>query len=328
MKATVLITAWIQVSPNQLPSADDISYFSRVANLPETDIHKVFLTVLTEKAVHGTKPLPEAATDEAKPSAPNALSRSPKVILANSETLSRAAEWLSKQNMSCRKPTGHSTNPEAARSGGPFPCSFCGRNFSTKDTWKRHEELLYPQEGWLCNLDTIVQFEDGTQCTHCDAQTPNPDHFHVEHPDYTKAGPCCRQTFGRRVFRRKDGLKSHLKSAHPSISSDLYDQIVLQSHFAVSSTFEEDCKYCQLPESYKFLDWEDRCTHLCKHFKKMESGKSDHNRHDDSDEPKDDSDVEDDDTDPKPPRKRARMTQIVQGSKTADQQVSVRVNFQ
>jgi len=112
---------------------------------------------------------------------------------------------------------------------------------------------------------------------------------------------------------------SHLEKVHPSIPSQLYNEIVDQSHFAVPSTFDKNCTICRLPKQYKFRDWEDRITHLAQHYKKMALGEPERDRHEKDDEGKDESDDEDDDTDPKPPRKRVRKSQW--SGNTADKKV-------
>jgi hypothetical protein len=319
-KAIAIIRTWIELSPEQLPSAEDIAYFSSFAKLPPAEINKIFLGIWAEKAVKGSGGLKGVARNDIKPFVPNVpSSRSQRVVLANSDALLRAGEWFSQQITICKTPTEHSVTAQSKRPHVSYPCSFCGRIFSTKDAWRRHEELRCPQEGWLCNLDTIVQIGESSQCTHCNAEDPDMDHFHIEHPEHTKSGPCCRQPFSRRIFKRRDVFVSHLEKVHPSIPLQLHNEIVTQSHFAVPSTFDENCTICRLPKQYKFRDWEDRITHLAQHFKNMASGAPERDRHEKDDEAKDESDEEDDDTDPKPPRKRVRKFQW--SGNTADKKV-------
>jgi len=318
-KVIAIITTWIEVSPEQLPSAEDITYFSSFAKLSPAEINKIFLRIWAEKAVKGSQGPKGAATNDMKPLVPNVpSSRSQRVVLANSDALLRAGEWVSQQITICKTPTEHSVTAQSKRPRVSYPCSFCGRILSTKDAWRRHEELRCPQEGWLCNLDTIVQIGESSRCTHCNAEDPDMDHFHIEHPEHTRSGPCCRQPFSRRVFKRRDVFLSHLEKVHPSIPLQLHNEIVAQSHFAVPSTFDENCTICQLPESYKFRDWEDRITHLAQHFRKRAPGEPERDSRDKDGEGKDESDEEDDDTDPKPPRKRVRKSQLNWSGNTAD----------
>jgi len=321
-KAVAIIRTWIEVSPQQLPSAEDIAYFSNFAKLPPTEINRLFLEIWAEKAVKFSQASKGAIADNTKPLEPKVPSpRSQRVVLANSEALIRAGEWVSQQITTCKPPTEYSMTAQSKHPRVPYPCSFCGRIFSTKDAWRRHEELRCPQEGWLCNLDTVVQIGESSQCTHCEAEDPDMDHFHIEHPEHTRSGPCCRHPFSRRVFKRKDVFGRHLEKEHPSIPIQFHNEIVAQSHFAVPSTFDENCTICQLPESYRFRDWDDRITHLAQHFKKGIPGDPRHDQHDKDDEGKDESDEEDDDTSPKPPRKKVRKSRLNTSGNAADKKV-------
>jgi hypothetical protein len=190
----------------------------------------------------------------------------------------------------------------------PFQCTLkCGKKFRTRDDWKRHEEVNWPQEGWVCDLPASAVV-DGTQiCTQCDVPNPQMDH----HEAHNKA-PCHDQPFPRgRLFYRRDHFKQHFRNAHRYVPYTDYED---SSHFSVESNFPRQCGFC----SHRFLYWRDRIEHIGVHFhdegKDMtrwidhserddESGNPDE-RHDDDDDrgPDDDSDSSDDDSDDFPPR--------------------------
>jgi hypothetical protein len=311
-----LIRAWIECSPEQRPSDEEVALFARLSKLTSTEIDKIFLKTWAENAVKGSQAAAEDVTNHAKPLVPDlSSSRGRSALYASPDAILRAGEWVSQQIYICKPPK------EAANSGRPriYPCSFCSWIFSDKDSWRRHEELKCPQEGWLCNLDTIIQVEASSQCTHCDAEEPDMDHFHTKHPEHIKSGPCCRRPLSKRIFSRRDRFVDHLTKTHPSLPPQVLSEIVVQSRFNVSSVFERNCHICSV---YEFRDWQDRINHLAKHAEENARRAPKRNRPDrKDDEGGDESDEDNDGTDPKPPGKRVRKSRSHRSGRTENEKV-------
>ena len=205
----------------------------------------------------------------------------------------------------------------------PFQCTLkCGKKFRTRDDWKRHEEVNWPQEGWVCDLPASAVIAGVRTCTQC--ETPNPQ---MGHGETHKKAACSDRPFPR-VFHRKDHFSQHFRKVHPHVPWEDYER---SSHFSVDSNFPRRCGFC----THTFLHWKDRVEHIGVHFhdegKDMtewndhsdgneDSGNTDDDEHDDDDDDDDDdedrspddaSDSSDDDSDDSPPRsapkKRAQV---------------------
>lgn len=59
--------------------------------------------------------------------------------------------------------------------GMPWQCTRrCGKRFSNKKNWVRHEQIGYPQEGWICLIGRTVQGSGKSLCSYC----PSSHHHH------------------------------------------------------------------------------------------------------------------------------------------------------
>jgi hypothetical protein len=208
----------------------------------------------------------------------------------------------------------------------PFQCTLkCGKKFRTRDDWRRHEEVNWPQEGWVCNLPASAVVAGIRMCTQC--EIPNP---HADHVETHKKAACSDQPFPRgRLFHRKDHFSQHFRKVHRHVPWIDYER---SSHFSVESNFPRRCGFC----SHRFLNWKDRVEHIGVHF--HDEGKdmtqwNDHSegedesvnpddRHDDDDDnrsPDEGSDSDDDDSDDLPPRSAPKKRVQARGSRSGGQ---------
>ena len=193
----------------------------------------------------------------------------------------------------------------------PFQCTRkCGKKFKDRDDWRKHEELNYPQEGWICDLPATVVVAGIAICTSCGRPDPDPDHFAMH-----KKPLCQAKAFNARgrLHHRKQHFLQHFDNVHPHIPCEDY---LMGSHFSVDSNFPRRCGFCP----YRFLHWRDRVDHIGFHFHDEGRDMSnwndaddeedhegrDERHHDRDDEDKDHDDAsdpsDDDDPDDRPPR--------------------------
>ena len=110
----------------------------------------------------------------------------------------------------------------------PYACtSRCGRNFKTKDDWRKHEEINYPQKIWLCQLPG-----------------------------------CAAKPHEKRVKFRKEHFKKHLELYHNGETLD--ENEVAKSCITIDSIFHSECLFhgCNT----MLYTWKDRINHVAKHF--------------------------------------------------------------
>ncbi|MCJ1284704.1 hypothetical protein MMC26_004040 [Xylographa opegraphella] len=110
----------------------------------------------------------------------------------------------------------------------PYACtSKCGRNFRTKDDWRKHEEINYPQRIWLCRLPG-----------------------------------CAAKSQEKRVKFRKEHFKKHLEFYHSEEPLD--ENEVAKSCITIDSMFDRECLFHGCTTI--FHTWKDRINHIAKHF--------------------------------------------------------------
>jgi hypothetical protein len=192
----------------------------------------------------------------------------------------------------------------------PFQCTRkCGKKFRDRDDWRKHEEVNWPQEGWICDLPATAIVAGIQICTHCGVPNPQMDHFQIH-----KKSICNNKAFAARgrLHHRKQHFLQHFDNVYPHVPCDDY---VRNSHFSVESKFPRWCGFCR----HWFAHWKDRVEHIGAHFhdeaKDMtewndrpetddQSGHPGNNRRDDKDEQDPDyaSDSTDDDSGDSPPR--------------------------
>ena len=110
----------------------------------------------------------------------------------------------------------------------PFACTNrCGRVFKRKDDWRKHEEINYPQEIWVCHLE-----------------------------------PCVLGPIEKRTSFRKDKFREHLAKKHPVM--DVTDEDVRSARLTVDSKFSRKCIFRDCNE--EFDGWKGRIDHLAEHM--------------------------------------------------------------
>ncbi|RDW95143.1 hypothetical protein BP5796_00906 [Coleophoma crateriformis] len=148
--------------------------------------------------------------------------------------------------------------------------TFCPQTSKDQTDWKRHEEKHYPQKKWKCMLPSQ---DDSKLC-------------------YQKE---------KQVFLRKDKLINHFKT-HGTTPPDIIDAW----HDKILSDWKRQCGFC----GYICSDWDSRCVHVGKHFRKgkrmdpdwkdpwtAEKGSFQNDSDDDDDNGDDDGDDDHDDND-------------------------------
>ncbi|MCJ1245017.1 hypothetical protein MMC30_002218 [Trapelia coarctata] len=136
------------------------------------------------------------------------------------------------RNKCNRKSGGHSSKRfDISR---PYPCtSGCGKMFKTKDDWRRHDEINYPQKLWHCWL-----------------------------PE------CASKPIDQRVSFRKEHFKVHLKPCHDQ--QNVGQQEIKASFLPIRSRFSKECLFHGC--SQRLSTWKDRVDHLAKHFAQQWDG--------------------------------------------------------
>ena len=111
-----------------------------------------------------------------------------------------------------------------------FACtSRCGKTFSKKADWKRHEEINRPPKVWLCNL-----------------------------------GACPSDLEKRRPFFRKDHFQNHLAKNHANVIVTKRD--IAACCTPIKFNFSRYCIFRDCDE--RFGSWKKRIDHIAEHFKK------------------------------------------------------------
>ncbi|KAF8862911.1 kinase-like protein [Acephala macrosclerotiorum] len=145
---------------------------------------------------------------------------------------------------------------------GKYVCTLgCGQRFTRRDSWKRHEELTYPQKVWFCDMGHFTSINGILKCTYCEAWEPDEDHVATMHPRQHDRGACHEKSFGWDViFSRRERLSDHCKEIHTGFPCT---EFVARNHASVNSNFPRQCVFCQ---QYQFTSWRDRIEHLAHYF--------------------------------------------------------------
>jgi hypothetical protein len=193
---------------------------------------------------------------------------------------SRRRHLLSNANASARDRTKFlgryctkTSDPEKLRRNPskPWQCTRgCGKTFSKKKNWIRHEEIRYPQKGWVCLIDHTVRMSGQRICSHCPRDQPVPDptdeHFTACHSGIAKRCQLDRQNNRGGAFYRHQHFTQHFKKVHPGLSPTKFAS---ESFFKVrDSAYQKACGFC----GHAFCSWRDRIDHVSRHF---ESGEYD-----------------------------------------------------
>jgi hypothetical protein len=254
--AIVLIRTWLEQNPGAFPCGDEIESLAKLTwPTSKQTIKSLFGQILHNRTSEGFRRISTWPSND-KAQADNDVSP----FVAERHVLAQAARWVAEQSRKCRPysikaPSTHDTRKI-------YVCTLgCQRAFAGKYEWKRHEELIYPQEGWVCDLGSSVPVRGILTCAYCDLQDPDMDHIAKEHRKELSAGLCHHKSMGRgRAFVRRDNFVNHFQKVHPGIP---YTDHIDQSHFVVNTRFPTRCNFCL---DYHFCNWQDRIDHLANHF--------------------------------------------------------------
>lgn len=150
-----------------------------------------------------------------------------------------------------------------------FCCTFCCDRFGSKFEWVRHEKSLHLNlEMWYCAPFGPSVFSSITGKEHCAfCNTLEPSQEHLSSHNYEA---CQNLSKELRSFRRKDHLVQHLRRVHKVQELPLLDDCKIEVKSITSR-----CGFCDIT-----LDnWDDRVSHLAKHFRRgytMKDWKGDH----------------------------------------------------
>ncbi len=262
INAVGFIQDWRTRYPDTYPMEKEINAFSELCKLPRPFVSRLLNEMLPSRKTEVTLPLQEQSST-------NRLIKKPRLRLPGQETapvsdrvfLEQATKWIKEKAPKC-KPV---SNPALLRRHDSkiYQCILqCGSSFLRKGEWRRHEELNYPQEGWVCSLDATVVVMGILICVYCGVQNPDVDHAHQEHHDHAVSKHCKHKPFNApgRFFKRKERFRKHLKRDHPGVPSEEYAS---RNYLSIKSNFPSQCGFCL---EYMFKDWPDRIQHLGKHF--------------------------------------------------------------
>jgi serine/threonine protein kinase len=185
--------------------------------------------------------------------------------LSRDTLLQRAALWVRDQKgLRCTETQDFSLL--IRDENRPYQCTHkCGQTFDRKDDWRKHEEINYPQEGWLCNISSITIRDGVPICTFCGVRNPGNNHMQQMHSRKT---PCHDKQFSDpgRISYRKDKFRQHFKNTHPPLPYNENDE---SGHFLVESIFPRGCGFC----GHRIVDWKDRINHIADHFASRTEGR-------------------------------------------------------
>jgi hypothetical protein len=148
--------------------------------------------------------------------------------------------------------------------GRIYQCTFkCGARFARKADLRRHEEEMnYPQEEWVCDIDPAVLVNGILICAYCGLENPSMSHAMDEHGSRRPFRSEKDLHARGKIFVRKKRYIDRLKSFHPKLPISDY---LITSRFVVESRFLNWCGFCREPVD--FLDSKRRSNHMANHFK-------------------------------------------------------------
>lgn len=179
------------------------------------------------------------------------------------QDLRNAAAWVQKQKGRICLHASSELAPPRDKSE-LYQCTLgCGARFCSSDDWRKHEEVTFPQEGWLCALEPSIRngTDDGgtiTTCAYCGLMRPSPSHIFETHSDITL---CHQKSFGDpgKIHYTEQGFRQHFQGLHSAIP---FEDHRGPSHFRIQSRFPRACGFCD----HHFYDWEERISHIGAHF--------------------------------------------------------------
>lgn len=98
-----------------------------------------------------------------------------------------------------------------------FQCTGCNKGFSTRDSWKRHEDsACFPLKNYICRCHEprSKDYQGNVSCVFCGLGDPSDRHMDEVHKINT-----CLQKDGPQVFTRSDLANRHFMDIHRASSS-------------------------------------------------------------------------------------------------------------
>jgi hypothetical protein len=255
---------WLKkYSAKDPPRPGDIDALAILTRLPVSEVNRLLVQILWERS----KPR-EASPEAALPCEGNANANNPlqQLPILQSSLLSpifeRAVLWLRSRAQKC--PPKQYMNLPSRDETKIYQCTLgCNQAFIRKADWMRHEiECNYPQEGWLCNIQTTSAVNGASTCSYCPIKDPSMDHATKVHSAHTF---CHTKPLKVRIFLRKEKFVKHCDKFHPSLDST---EQADRAHFWIHSEFPSGCGFCN--EMMNYSTCYDRFEHIAIHF---EAGK-------------------------------------------------------
>lgn len=159
---------------------------------------------------------------------------------------------------SCNDPETPSKDTMKTR----YQCTFCQDAFSTRYTWRRHEESVHaPQKLWICGPPAIddkyyARRTKGIGCPICDGAASD------QPPCRHEFETCWKKPERERTFFRKDNLAQHVRLVH--CGGEPNDQLDLRSwnRDVPPGTYDLLCHFCH----HRNESWDERAKHIPNHF--------------------------------------------------------------
>ena len=196
---------WLQSHPGIIPGDVEMLGLQLAYRAPLGSVHQWFRDLRrSQKAVsRNSGSLPISGSILTQPYRHNR-----KICARKGQTNNGAREW---------------TNKDPSK---PYVCtSRCGKSFRKKASWRKHEEINFPPELWLCSV-----------------------------------GSCKDKPSNARVRFRKDHFRIHLRKCHEY--GKVLEQDLQSCWFAIDSLFDRRCIFKNCSE--QFRDWKDRIDHVAK----------------------------------------------------------------
>lgn len=190
-----------------------------------------------------------------------------------SSASSTDSAWSSAGSSSRAHNRRSSGRPAKSTSKGSKPrifcCTFCCDSFGTKYEWVRHEKSLHlVLETWYCaplGPSVFSPILGKEQCAFCDTLQPSQEHLSSHNYE-----SCQNLSKELRSFHRKDHLVQHLRHVHYVQYLPTIDDWKVEMKNITSR-----CGFCDLDLN----SWDDRASHLAKHFRQgstMKDWEGDH----------------------------------------------------
>jgi len=136
---------WIEQNPGKFPVERDRKLLAELAKEKLEMIEEAFGKILTTRAVREEKCIFALAINKPEMRA----TKRDQLFIIDPKSRHDAAEWVTRQATKCPAWHEEPVPPEEAQSR-IYRCTVgCEKTFEKKDSWRKHEELRFPQRGWV-----------------------------------------------------------------------------------------------------------------------------------------------------------------------------------